>query len=181
MAETRNNPNRTLWGVLILLLGIVFLLNQLDLGWTIRLGDFWPLFIILPGLFFLSLYVRRPDGSTREGLLIPGMILSLLGAYFMFSAMTDWQYGSESSFVYTLIVAVAFFSAYYLGKRRRGYLIPAWILLIVSAIILVNTALPQLNLWPAVLIIFGIWLLARPQKRAQPTPEDKNNVSKNIS
>ncbi|MDD5567336.1 MAG: hypothetical protein PHH01_04030 [Patescibacteria group bacterium] len=158
---------RPVWGVIIILIGVVLLLNEL--GVNINLGDFWPIFLAVPGLGFWLLYFSKRHQRGIEGVLIPGTILLGLGAFFFFQSFTDWKYEGDTGFVYTLIISLAFFAPYLLGERNRGYLVPAWILLAVSLIIFFATIVDW-TVWPVFLIVFGVWLLFRPKKS-----DHKNN------
>ncbi len=167
-AEKKCFKMRPLWGALVVLVGIIFLLNEI--GLDIRLGDYWPLFLIIPGLFFLGIFYTKRNSPGIEGILIPGTILTLLGLFFIFQNKTDWQHNPRLSFVYTFIVALAFFAAHLMGDKKRGYLIPAWILIGVSAIIFFSTYTQNLIL-PIILIIVGLWLLFKPKKQKKSDPQ----------
>ncbi len=158
-SEKRFNM-RAVWGILIIVIGVVFLVNEL--GLDVSVGEYWPVFLLLPGLFFWMMFLSKREQSGIEGVLIPGTILTLLGAYFFYMNAIDWKRSSETSFIYTLIVSLAFFSAYYFGNKARGYIIPAWILLAISAIVFFATV-TEYYIWPIVLIIFGVWLLFKPR------------------
>jgi phosphatidylserine synthase len=151
----------------------LFLLQEL--GLNIQAGKFWPVVLLIPGLAFWSMFLSRRQHKGTEGVLIPGTILTLLGAYFMIESLTNYATVAQTSFIYTLIVGLAFFAAYYFGDRSRGYLIPAWILLGVSALIMLS-ANARRETWPIILIIVGVWLIVRPSRR-KPCCDDKHEPS----
>ncbi|MFA5107453.1 MAG: DUF5668 domain-containing protein [Patescibacteria group bacterium] len=155
--------SRTIWGVIIVGVGVVFLLREM--GVNINLGDFWPAVLIVPGLAFWALFFLKRGQRGIEGVLIPGTILVLYGGFFLFETLVDWKYTSETAFFYTLAVGLAFFAAHYLGNRSRGFLVPAWILTGVSALQFFSTTLTWDFMWSVVLIIVGLWVLLKRKKR----------------
>lgn len=153
---------RTIWGLIIVGVGVVFLLREV--GVDIDLGKFWPLVLIVPGLAFWILYFSKRGQKGIEGVLIPGTILVLYGAYFIFQNSTSWNDDNETSFFYTLAIGLAFFAAHYLGNRSRGFLVPAWILTGISALQFFSTTLSWDFMWSVVLIIVGLWVLLKRKK-----------------
>jgi|GEM_PF-138821 len=75
-AALEKNAGLVFSGSLLFLFGTFFFLrNVLDLWWTDELL-FWPVFLIIPGLSFLIMYLFRP----REwGILVTAVILLFLG------------------------------------------------------------------------------------------------------
>ncbi|MFH0952223.1 MAG: DUF5668 domain-containing protein [Patescibacteria group bacterium] len=177
-----NKPSRVIWGTLLIILGAVLLLPEL--GYQIDLGDFWPLFLLVPGLAFWLLFVlKRTPGM--HGVLIPGTILTVYGLYFFYLNLTDFKYASESSFIYTLAVALAFFAAYFFGGRSKGLLVPAWLLTIISVIILISNTVQGASAWSIIIIVVGLWLLfggrhyrSSSDNTPSPTTPDKDEASK---
>lgn len=159
---TKQLSSRTIWGIIIVGVGVVFLLREL--GVDISLGDFWPAVLVVPGLAFWVLFFSKRGQRGIEGVLIPGTTLVLYGAYFIYQNATSWNNSSETAFFYTLTVGLAFFSAHYLGNRSRGYLVPAWILTGVSALQFFSTTLTWDFMWSVVLIIVGLWVLLKRRK-----------------
>ncbi|MBU0707079.1 hypothetical protein KKG41_01770 [Patescibacteria group bacterium] len=162
---------RTFWGIVIILIGVVFLLHKMDV--IVDIGFFGYLFLIVPGIGLWFLFFSRRGRRGIEGLLIPGTILTLLGAFFMYQEINDWEYSGETSFIYIIIVALSFFSAHIFGNRSRGFLVPAWILTIVSLIILFTTTIKWDFIWPAVVIVLGLWLLVKPKRKNQNIVEEQ--------
>lgn len=163
---------RTIWGIIIVVIGLLFLMQEL--GLNIQAGKFWPVVLLIPGLAFWTMFFSRRQHKGMEGVLIPGTILTVLGAYFMFESLTDYATSGATSFIYTLAVSLAFFAAYHFGDRSRGYLIPAWILLGVSVLILMSVAARR-EVWPVILILVGVWLIVRPNRGS------KHNESQSAS
>ena len=114
-SQTSNKfSSRTIWGIIIVGVGVVFLLREM--GVNINLGDFWPAVLIVPGLAFWALFFSKRGQRGIEGVLIPGTILVLYGGFFLFETLVDWKYTSENALFYTLAVGLAFLAAHYLGN-----------------------------------------------------------------
>jgi hypothetical protein len=138
-------------GILLILLGIVFLLpNFMD----IRAGDLWPVFMLGPGLAF---FVMFAEDRNNYGLLMPATILTVMGLMFfgltlrMTSMETIWP-------LFIMAPGLGLLLMYLLGKREKGLLIPAGILLCIGLVFLIGAS-QYSYLWPAVLIAVGIILL----------------------
>jgi drug/metabolite transporter (DMT)-like permease len=120
------------------------------------------------------MFLSRRHQKGLEGVLIPGTILTVLGAYFMYESLTNYTTSGQTSFIYTLAVSLAFFAAYRFGDRSRGYLIPAWILLAVSGLTFVSVV-GRSEVWPIILIIVGVIMIVRPSRRMSRKDEQANN------
>jgi hypothetical protein len=138
-------------GILLILLGIVFLLpNFMD----VRVGDLWPVFLLGPGLAFFIMFTRD---KKNYGLLMPATILTVMGLMFfgttlrMTSMETIWP-------MFVIAPGLGLFLMYLLGKREKGLLVPAGILICVGLVFLIGVS-EYSYLWPAVLIAIGIVLL----------------------
>lgn len=85
--QNRNN----LIGYALVAGGGLFLLGQF-FDWNIGV-TFWPLFILIPGVAFLSF---AATGRERDSLFIPGCVLTTLGLIFFVQSATDhyesWAY-----------------------------------------------------------------------------------------
>ncbi|MBN1373873.1 hypothetical protein JW962_00870 [Candidatus Dojkabacteria bacterium] len=166
-------------GISILLIGAMLLAENLFPGFSFfDMAIFWPIFVIIPGIFFWSGFL-----SNRKdwGLVIPGTILIILGLGFFVNMIVSRYLGygqiwSITSFMYTGSVSAAFFIAWYFAdsKDKDGLLIPACILLAVSGSTFFNTALVGVRnfinsvmkiLLPLSIIGVGIWLLSGRRKR----------------
>lgn len=65
-------------GTFLFLLGLIFLLHQIDL--IDPLSKTWPLILIIIGVSFVMIFLVRPQDW---GVLIPGGILTILGLIFL--------------------------------------------------------------------------------------------------
>lgn len=146
-------------GIILVVIGIALLLVNLDL--------FEPqAFILALGISFLVAYAFW----RLLGLLIPGMILTWLGAAILLLESNLIRLENEGSII-LVFLGLAFISIYAFmgGKRHWWPLIPGSILLLLGIIILLVTediiplTVAQIfNLiLPAILILVGVWLIFR--------------------
>lgn len=201
-------PWRVVGGVLLVLVGALLLLQQLniftfvwDLAWTV---------LFLAGSFvFLSLYVGRPDNWWAA---IPGMALLGLGAVIGLSILgLDNVLGGsvflgalalgfglvylrdrrhwwavipggvlltlalvagidqifpavETGGLFFLGLALTFLLVYLVpvsGERMTWALIPAAVLFVIGVIVTMATSSLLRLVWPAVLIVVGLYLVYR--------------------
>lgn len=125
-----------LWGILLVVVGVLGVLSSLfDIrffGW----GNLWPIFVLGPGVCFEFAYF-----STRRapGLLVPGGILTTLGLLFFFENLTGWIFSGFTWPVYLIAVAIGLFQLYWFGGRDRGLLIPVGILSTIAIVSFVTT------------------------------------------
>ncbi|MDP2683886.1 MAG: hypothetical protein Q8P20_02405 [bacterium] len=166
------NKSKIYLGGFLILIGCLFILQ--NMGLNINLGFYWPIFLLIPGvIFWISFYQDRENKSSA--ILIPGTILIVYSLYFFFNQTNDYQYAGETSFIFTLGIALGFFAAYYLAReknRTKGFLIPAWILSGVALINLLGTT-TQWEWWPILLIGIGVYLLYKKEPKSTET-FDKN-------
>ena len=94
-AADRRNYGLLMPGAILSTYGLLFFYCTLA-GWHL-MRDLWPLYLIGPGLGFFLLYFF---GKKETGLLIPGFILTLLGAIFLLGS-TDYEY------LWPLIIIIA--------------------------------------------------------------------------
>ena len=143
--------------VLIIVGGILLLARQQVLS-----GD---LTVLIIGALLLAVYAA----SGTPGLLIPGAILTGLGA----GIALRGRLGPESATV-PLGLGAGFLLIYVLGQTRgpkTGWwpLIPGGALFAVGFMQAARAYGPlktAASWWPVLLIVFGIWLIARPKTTA---------------
>lgn len=155
---------RVFWGLLCLLLGAALLANVVLKIDFFGMRNLWPLFVLVPGLCFESVYF-----STRRaaGLLIPGGILTIIALLFFFEIATRWRLSEYTWPVYIAAVAFGFFQFYLASGKRREILVLVSILSIAAGtsmfIILLNAFVAYVNknaIVAAALILVGVVLLA---------------------
>lgn len=150
-------------GIILIIIGIILLLNKVFNLNFFSMSNFWPLFILIPGLVFEASYFLT---KRNPGLLVPGGILTTLGLLFFFETFTNWQFAAHTWPIYPLAVAIGLFQLYLFGYQQKGLLIPVFILggisLISFAIMIMNDFFWWINgslLVPALFILIGIIVL----------------------
>jgi len=151
--------SRIYWGSAIILVGLLLLFDQW--GMPINIGSFWPVFVLLPGLFFLMHFFST---RLKPGLLIPGSILTLSSVYFFFNQWTGYRWAEATSFIFVLSVALGLFAMYrFSSVKKGGLLLAGWILLVTALVNLFSTIFNG-RWWPIIIIAAGVFLLAYKQK-----------------
>lgn len=156
-------------GIILIIIGVLVLLNRIFNLNFITMSNFWPLFVLIPGLFFEAGYfVTRRD----PGLLVPGGILTTIGLLFFFEVSTGWQFAADTWPIYPLAVAIGLFQLYLFGYRQKGLLIPVFILGGISLIAFTIIIMGGMFLWfngniivAALFILAGIIILFNNIKR----------------
>jgi hypothetical protein len=75
------NNNKTFWGIVLIIVGVVFLLDRLNLVSGIFFAGWWTLFLIIPALYKMS----------TSGVETGNLILLCVGVYFFIDAQ-GWSY-----------------------------------------------------------------------------------------
>ena len=167
----RGYPGATVLGVLLVVVGLVFLVGQqLNVDVT-YVG--WPLFVIGPGLALLALGLTQRHG---RGLTIAGSIVTIVGLVLLYQNATDhwesWAYawalvGPGGSGLGMLLYGARSGDS---GLARAGFwqvvtaigLFAAGFIFFEGIIGISGTPLPLPEwLLPAVVIAFGVILLIR--------------------
>ncbi|TLS39214.1 LiaI-LiaF-like domain-containing protein [Pseudalkalibacillus caeni] len=146
-------------GILLIGIGSFFLLENFNVPYMDQLAS-WPLILIIIGFAFLFQAFLVKEYQN----IFPGIILIGLGVHFF--ALNSLPFWPNSWGMYTLIVSLAFLFTYY--KTKKGGLFTGMALLIISLFELLYTGF-QLwlqttfnfigELWPIILIAFGIYLI----------------------
>lgn len=141
-------------GLGLIILGAIFLFENfgyIEFDFQVM----WPLLLILGGLSFWIGYFRsRQD----YGLLMPGTILIVYGLMFWFCAIEGWWNLEYLWPGFMLAPGLGFVFMYLFGRKEKGLLIPAGILIGMSAIFAFRYT-TVLRFWPVVLIGIGIYLI----------------------
>ncbi len=123
---------KSLWGIILIALGGLFLVEtlgyiELDLAGR----QVWA--IIFAGLslaFFLSHFLV---GVRQWGWLFPALIFAALAL--VIGVLVDRHEGSLIALPILLSVALPFYIGYLVDRKQWGLLIPAWVLTVVSSIV----------------------------------------------
>lgn len=173
--------------ILLILIGVFFLLTNLNVLPRVSIGQLWPAFPVLLGI---SMWVQFFVGRMRDpGLVAGGTIFLLSGLFFFLFTLNlsapgleriDWRDMGRLWPAFPTIVGFGLLLQYLVGGlREHGLLIPVAILLIVGlggfAFTLGN--FPTFNLiaryWPVFLIVLGIIVLARAFLRPRTREGDR--------
>jgi hypothetical protein len=150
-------------GLVLILLGLFFLVQQLRPGLMSTYFS-WPLLIVgVGGIFLLAALL------TREGAFaIPGTIVSGVGTLLLWQNYTgEWE---SWAYAWTLIpgfVGIGIILAHLLGERKSGSLAGGLALVTISAsafllfATVANAGWYLLRFWPVGLILVGALMLGR--------------------
>jgi hypothetical protein len=153
--------NRIISGLVLILLGGLFLLDQF-----VQIPAMGNLFLPALGLFFLIWGIATRTG----GLLIPGGILTGIGTgvYLMQALRLE---GEQEPGIFLLsfgggFILIALLSLVFSAEKHWWALIPGGILAAIGgALYMGGAALDILQLvgkfWPVALILVGVWVLLR--------------------
>lgn len=160
-------PNKNLiLGIILILFGGILLLRQL--GFLPSLGNLWPLPILLLGLFFL--YKVFLAGKSPK-YLIPGMLLSLIGAFFILMNTVITESKLEQIWpVFMLITGLSIlpYGLYKKSRKARITIIIPVLAIIILSIVFLMFSLNLINenfidfvfkWWPVIIVFSGALLI----------------------
>jgi len=160
-------------GIILILLGGLFLLNQFRP--TFLRGLFgenftWPWIVIGVGVIFLLAALL----SVTGGLAVPGTIITGIGAILYYQNATgNW---ASWSYIWPLVpglVGLGIFLSALLGDGGRKEIRSGLTMLVICVALFfilwsLFTAKLDVNLiWPVILIAFGLWVLIRGLTRSR--------------
>lgn len=141
-----------LWGLFLIIIGILLLVDKIfEIGFFSG-ANFWPIFVLLPGLIFEISYFTS---GRNPGLLVPGGILTTMGFLFFFETFTKWNYTEYTWPIYPLSVSIGLFQLYLFDGRPTGLLIPVFILSGVSTVSYISIISSVFNLT----LVFGVFAI----------------------
>ncbi len=101
-------------GTLLLLVGVLFVLQNLGVLQAGRLWDYWPLFLVWVGL----VRILGPGRSRHFG---SGVAILLLGVFFQLDRLdVFWLRGRDVWPVFLILVGVALIADSVLARSRRS-------------------------------------------------------------
>lgn len=142
-----------LGGLGLIALGCFAFLNAILaelFNWSLGLVNFWPLLIGTIGIAFSVIPFAFPERRDLSALFIPGFLLTMLGALFTWSSLTNWWGIMEHVWPLLIVAFSAGFFAAALRMRNVWLLIPA-ILFGVNGVVMLFTAVTGLWHWWSVL------------------------------
>ena len=171
MEKQQHSQGPLLPGIILIVVGISYLLSELNL---VKSDMIWPMFVLAPGLGFLSLYFTSGNKRASSGLIIPATITTFIGLFFFYLNFTGWGQMEFLWPIFPLIVGISFY-LYFLGngreKSERGILVPATILTAVG-IHFPIIARFRYRLWPLILIVVGAMMLMSGRRSAKKLSQD---------
>ncbi|MHC1747137.1 MAG: hypothetical protein AB9856_01950 [Cellulosilyticaceae bacterium] len=163
--------NYYFWGILLVIVGALGVLDNIFGINLIGHYSFWPLIILAIGLCFEFAYF---SAKKAPGLLVPGGILTTIGLLFMFETLTNWHFSAYTWPVYPLAVAIGLFQLYWFGGREKGLLIPVGILTLVATVSFVTRVFGSMYSWltsssviSILMVIAGLAIIFRSIKKNQ--------------
>ncbi|MCX7709773.1 MAG: hypothetical protein N2484_07965 [Clostridia bacterium] len=163
-------------GIVFVLLGVLFLLRNLNIFNVFDMFDFgniianmWPtLFLLIPSFIMHLSYF---SGRNRDaGILVPGGILLGVGVTCQLSMFFDIWGVMWPGFI--MAVAIGLFELYLFGTRDRGLLIPVTILGGLSIIFFTTISFRELFgfginklILPLVLILLGVAIMIKNDRK----------------
>jgi hypothetical protein len=167
--ERQMNRGAVMPGVILIIVGLIFLLPQFGIG---SANGLWPAFILAPGLGFIAMWLTSKNKAKDAGLLIPGTIITLISAFFFYLNWAGWSKMANLWPIFPLIVGIAFYKFFFAsGRRDRGILVPANILLLVGLFFLILQSYTY-KLWPIILILLGILMIVAGKKEKNRDKEE---------
>ncbi len=167
----RNRKSSLAGGLLLVLLGLLFLAVQLfpGLNFWINATVSWPLFVIGAGLLLLLLGLLL----GTPGLAVPAAIVGGIGCLLYWQNATgNWE---SWAYAWTLIpgfVGIGIILSGLLGSTPRQSYRAGLNMIIISLVgfVIFASFLGGWNIlgpyWPVLIILLGIWVLVRPRMRA---------------
>lgn len=155
-----NRSGHVFAGIFLILCGTLLLLLTTGIL-DYRITKLWPLFIIVPGLTFAAVAL---SSRSRRGAIFPAAFFTLIGLLFLL-----WSNGIIDGFALTWpafpgIIGISFIMLY-IFEPEGGLLIPAFVLLAVSAVgFAMNYRLigpDAWKWWPMILVVIGVCWIVR--------------------
>jgi hypothetical protein len=113
----KGNTSSVFWAVTLGILGVAFALRNYALIPYYHTEELWPLFVLAPGIGFLSLYIVRP---TDWGVLIPGSLLTFFGLITLLRTLGySWYVIHSVQTYWPLILIVIGLGLLYSSMSRR--------------------------------------------------------------
>ena len=132
--------SRILWGGLLVLAGILFLVQNLGL---FRVGDlFWVVLLALAGVFFLSLFLQN---RANWWPLIPGLTLISVGVIVLINWISPDHGERWSGSIILGGIGLSFALIYLIARQNWWAIIPAGVLITLALIAGLEEFFPALG------------------------------------
>ncbi len=147
-------------GMVIILVGIFLLLGKIGVFDFIG-SMIWPVFVLIPGLFFHFLFFSK---GVSSGILIPGGILTVISFMFFYCNALGWDSMRYLWPGFIMSVAIGLFETYFFDPNKpRAAFIGSAILATISAVFFSFTLLLASGIYFVAigLIVLGLLLVRR--------------------
>ena len=125
--------SRTFWGVLLIIGGIIFLLENLGI---VAIGEaFWGVLLGVAAIGFLSVYLTNRENWWA---LIPGMILLSVSALIILNTIFPGGTGELGGVIVLGGIGLAFLLIYLTNRENWWAIIPAGVMLTLSIVVLLG-------------------------------------------
>lgn len=157
--------HNALFGIFLIFLGSILLADQIyDIDFF-SFSNFWPLFILIPGVLLeISFFSLRKEPA----ILVLAGILTTTGLLFIFETSTNWKYSTETWPIYTLGLAIGLFQYYIFSKKNNTLLFFIALLAFISILSFAINFLGNIYSWltyglvfPCLIIVLGIYVLLK--------------------
>jgi len=141
-----------LWGLFLIAVGLIVVVNRLSGDRLFNFDYLWPFFITFLGLAFEISHFKY---KINPVVLVPGGILMTIGLLHIFENFTKGLYSEYAWPVYLIAVAIGIFQMF-LADRHKGLLIPVFILLGIAVVAYVTMIFENLDYWMDFSFILGL-------------------------
>ena len=128
-------------------------------------SNFWPLFILIPGLLIEVTFFSL---KKEPAILVLGGILTTIGLLFFFETSTSWKYSTQTWPIYTLSLAIGLFQYYLYSKKNKPLLFFIFLLTFVSVFSFIINIIGNTYVWltyglmsPCLIIVIGIYIFIK--------------------
>jgi hypothetical protein len=127
---------RILWGLLLILAGVIFLLESLAI---IDLEKVWPIIFAIPGAIFLYVFLRNPDDWWA---VIPGFTLLGLTALIGMEELLPRAGGDLGAGIFLGSIGLSFLVIFFTTRAKQWWaIIPAGTLITLGLVVGFETIL----------------------------------------
>ena len=157
--------HNALFGILLIFLGSLLLADQIYKIDFFSFTNFWPLFILIPGVLLeISFFSLKKEPAV----LVLGGIFTTIGLLLIFETSTNWKYSTETWPIYTLGLAIGLFQYYLFSKKNNTLLLFIILLAFVSLFSFAKIFLGNIYPWltyglllPCTIIVIGIYVFLK--------------------
>ncbi|MHB0870736.1 MAG: hypothetical protein ACYC5J_14985 [Chloroflexota bacterium] len=121
---------RTLFGILLVLSGLLLLLQNLGIL-SVAWGVFWAVIFIAGGLAFLGVFMERPANWWA---LIPGFTLLALGVLIVLDTTVPWVARSWGGSLFLGGIGLSFWLIFLVSPRNWWAIIPGGVLVTLAVV-----------------------------------------------